>query len=234
MLNVAVLCSKRAPGIEALLPSVTCVIATHKSAVLPSGAPVIHHPIRAYEDRRTYDAMTAHVLRELDVDVVLCLGYIYVLTDAMLNAFPQRIFNIHDSDLTIRREDGERKYVGLRSTRDAILAGERETRSTLHLVTEKLDGGPILALSRAYPVAPFVQEAAAAGHTDIVKAYAYAQREWMMRDSWGALALSVVGRQSMVESGPSPDHDFVEPDHAGVGASRHLVPADTRQPVYLS
>jgi folate-dependent phosphoribosylglycinamide formyltransferase PurN len=193
MLNrVAVLCSRRAPGIEALLPHVTCVIATHEKATLPPGVPVMHHPIRAYEDRRTYDAMTAHVLRELGVDVVLCLGYIFVLTDVMLNAFPNRIFNIHDSDLTLRRDDGERRYVGLRSTRDAILAGEPETRSTLHLVTEKLDGGPILALSRAYPVAPFVHEAAAAGHMDIVKAYAYAQREWMMRDSWGKLAQTVV------------------------------------------
>lgn len=206
--NVAVLCSKRAPGIEALLPHLTCVITTHENAVLPAGVPVMHHPIRAYTDRRTYDAMTAHVLRELGIDTVLCLGYIYVLTDVMLNAFPNRIFNIHDSDLTIRHIDGERKYIGLRSTRDAILAGETETRSTLHLVTEQLDGGPILALSRAYPVAPFVHEAAAAGHTDIVKAYAYAQREWMMRDCWGKLALSVVGSRFSVVGGPLPDHDL--------------------------
>jgi folate-dependent phosphoribosylglycinamide formyltransferase PurN len=205
--NIAVLCSKRAPGIEPLLPHLTCVIATHENAVLPAGVPVMHHPIRAYEDRRTYDAMTAHVLRELGVDTVICLGYIYVLTDVMLNAFPNRIFNIHDSDLTIKREDGERRYIGLRSTRDAILAGEPETRSTLHLVTEKLDGGPILALSRAYPVAPFVHEAAAAGHMDIVKAYAYAQREWMMRDCWGKLALSVAGSRLSVVSGLPPDHE---------------------------
>ncbi|MGZ5440885.1 MAG: hypothetical protein ACXW5J_03220 [Thermoanaerobaculia bacterium] len=65
--------------------------------------------------------------------------------------------------------------------------------STLHVVTEKVDGGPILSLSRAYPVAPFVHQAAATGHMDIVKAYSYAQREWMMRDAWGEMALGLVG-----------------------------------------
>jgi folate-dependent phosphoribosylglycinamide formyltransferase PurN len=192
--NVAVLCSKRAPALEAVLPYATCVITTHAGAEIDAGnVPLFRHPIRRHSDRRAYDALTAHVLREMGVDTVLLLGYLYVLTDVMLSAFPQRIFNIHDSDLTVRGTDGERRYVGLHSTRDAILAGERETRSTLHLVTEKLDGGPILALSRAYPVAPFVHEAASAGHMDIVKAYAYAQREWMMRDAWPELARAAVG-----------------------------------------
>jgi len=198
MLNLAILCSKRAPAIDAVLPHATCVITTHPGAVIetqgvPLGVPLIRHPIRSYDDRRVYDALTVHVLKEMGVESVLLLGYLYVLSDVMLNAFPNRIFNIHDSDLTIKHPNGERKYVGLHSTRDAILAGERETRSTLHVVTDKLDGGPILSLSRAYPVAPFVHEAAAAGHTDIVKAYAYAQREWMMRDGWGEMALGMVG-----------------------------------------
>lgn len=191
--NLAVLCSKRAPALDAVLPYATCVITTDATAEIETGnVPLLRHPIHRHADRWTYDALTAHVLREMGIDTVLLLGYIYVLSDAMLSAFPERIFNIHDSDLTLRRPDGERRYVGLHSTRDAILAGERETRSTLHLVTEKLDGGPILAMSGAYPVAPFVHDAAAAGHLDIVKAYAYAQREWMMRDAWPELALAAV------------------------------------------
>ena len=192
--NLAVLCSKRAPALDAVLPYATCVITTHRTAEIETqGVPLIRHPIRVYDDRRVYDALTVHVMKEMGVQNVLLLGYLYVLTDVMLNAFPNRIFNIHDSDLTIKRPDGERKYTGLHSTRDAILAGEQETRSTLHVVTEKVDGGPILSLSRAYPVAPFVREAAAAGHMDIVKAYAYAQREWMMRDAWGEMALGLIG-----------------------------------------
>jgi phosphoribosylglycinamide formyltransferase-1 len=205
MLNVAVLCSKRAPGLNGLLArrndsfDVSCIVTTHEDAVVEApGIPVISHPIRAYDDRRTYDVMTLHVLRELGVDAVLLLGYLYVVTDVLLSRFPQRVFNIHDSDLTIKRPDGERKYVGLHSTRDAILGGERETRSTLHVVTEKLDGGPILSLSPPFPVAPWIHDAVAAGQRDIVKAYAYAQREWMMRSTWGEMAARVFAAQELV------------------------------------
>ena len=176
MLNVGVLCSGRAPGLDVLTPA--CIISTHPHT-LDVHAPVITRTM--FQPRRDYDAGTVEILRAFGVELVILLGYRYILTDVMLAAFPGRILNIHDSDLR------ERRYVGLHSTRDAILAGETETRSTLHVVTEDVDGGPIISVSRAYPVAPFVHEAAAAGHLDIVKAYAYAQREWMMRDCWAEL-----------------------------------------------
>ena len=190
MLKIAVLCSKRAPGLETLLAhrgdtyDVVSVLAAH------SGTPYTTHPI--FAPRREYDAATRKILRAARADIVLLLGYTYIVTDVLLSEF--RILNIHDSDLRLTGPDGERRYTGLHSTRDAILAGEKETRSTLHVVTEKLDGGPILNVSRAYPVAPFVHEAASAGHTDIVKAYAYAQREWMMRDCWGEMLVSALSR----------------------------------------
>ena len=210
-LRVAVLCSRRAPGLDALLHhpqrhrlfDVSCVITSEpmlvdRQAIEDCGVPVLMHPIHRFHDecgaslrdmdaRAAYDAMTVHVLQQLDVNCVVLLGYLYVVTDTLLNAFPGRVLNIHDSDLTIVEPNGERRYTGLHSTRDAILFGESETRSTVHFVTSKLDGGPILMRSKPYPVAPFVHEAVFAGATDVVNAYTYAHREWMMRDSWGAL-----------------------------------------------
>ena len=176
MLKIGVLCSGRAPGLEALQPA--CIVSTHPHAI-DANAPIITRAM--FKPRRDYDAGTVEILRAFGVELVVLLGYRYVLTEPMLAAFPGRILNIHDSDLR------DRRYVGLHSTLDAILAGESETRSTLHIVTEEVDAGPIIRVSRAYPVAPFVHEAAAAGHLDIVKAYAYAQREWMMRDCWAEL-----------------------------------------------
>jgi phosphoribosylglycinamide formyltransferase-1 len=202
-LRVGVLCSQRAPGLDGLLHhpnrgrlfDVGCVVTSSSEfaetrRVEALGVPVISHPIRAFVGpRRDYDAVTAEFLQHLGVDTVVLLGYLYVLTDAMLSAFPNRILNLHDADLTINRADGERKYAGLHSTRDAIVAGEKETRSTVHYVTEKVDAGPIILRTAPYPVAPFVHDAAVAGQFDVVKAYAYAHREWMMRDSWGSLAV---------------------------------------------
>lgn len=204
MLNVAVLCSKRAPGLEALLQhrqfNVVCVLTTE--AEFPEcGAPVLTHPIGGAGPltrplpgaaglrtrptsaaRRDYDTDTASILQALGVDAVVCLGYLYILTEPMLSAFPDRIFNIHDADVS------QRRYPGLHATRDAIIAGERSTRSSAHIVTADVDAGPVVAVSREYPVSPLVRDALRWNATDIVRAYAYAHREWMMRDCWGDLA----------------------------------------------
>jgi|GEM_PF-685184 len=175
MLNVAVLCSKRAPGLEALRQrvDVACVL----DRCPPRG-----------RDRETFDAETAAMLRPFAVDAVVLLGYLFVITEPLLAAFPDRIINLHDADLTLRDAGGGPRYSGLHATRDAILAGERETRSSVHLVTHQLDAGPVIVRGDAFPVAPFIHEAVARGENDIVRAYAYAQREWMMRSSWGQLA----------------------------------------------
>lgn len=181
MLNVAVLCSKRAPGLAELRERV------HVSCVLD------RQPPRGC-DRRSFDIQTAVMLAPYDVDAVVLLGYIYILTEPLLAAFPDRILNVHDADLSLRNEDGGPRYPGLHATRDAIVAGERETRSSVHLVTPELDSGPVLARSNPFPVASFVRVAAARGEQDIVRAYAYAQREWMMRSTWGALVFEALRR----------------------------------------
>lgn len=217
LLHVAVLCSKRAPALDALLHhpengmvfTIDCLV-TSEVQFPECGVPVITHPIRAFYEaarapirdrivRRTYDARTARTLAHLGCDVVLTLGYTYVLTQPMLEAFPNAIFNVHDADLTIRRNDGRPRYAGLHATRDAILAGEKETRSSLHLVTPDLDAGPVIARSEAFAVAPFVHDAVLAGHDDIVRAYAYAQREWMMRRSWPELVVHALEQLSMMK-----------------------------------
>jgi len=216
--RAAVLCSKRAPGLDYVLqyPSrgamfdIACVITTEedfpdRGFVQTHGVPVMTHPLRTFHvdrgvpvrDRRVradYDMITAGVLRRLDVDVVLCLGYLYVITEPMLSAFPDRIFNIHDSDLALTSHNGSRRYTGLHSTRDAILAAEPETRSTLHIVTRELDEGPIVARSDAFPVAPLVSDALALGALDMVRAYSYAHREWMMRRAWGPMVVQLLER----------------------------------------
>lgn len=206
-LRIGVLCSKRAPGLDALLRhplrgslyDIACVITTELAFAEQNtfegfGVPVMSHPmlLKKLVDRPLYDDVTAETLARLDVNLVILLGYIYIVTYPLLGKYPDRIVNIHDSDLTLRKADGSRRYIGLHSTRDAIIAGEEETRSTVHLVTQDVDDGPILALSEPYAVAPFAHQAAAEGHMDIVRAYAFAHREWMMRDSWGPLLIRTI------------------------------------------
>lgn len=225
-LRIAVLCSARAPGLQELVANrthgslfeIACVMTTEESvpqqlAALVPDVPMLAHPLRPFhrargarlrdmEARRAYDCRTVELLSKHRIDVVVLLGYLYIVTDALLSSFRRRVVNVHDSDLSLRKAEGEPRYSGLRSTLDAIRAGERETRSTVHFVSDRLDAGPVILRSESYPVPSFVKRANDAGAHDIVKAFAYAQREWMMRDCWGEL---VVDALEHIAAGFGPD-----------------------------
>ncbi len=215
-LRVVVLCSQRAPGLRDLFLSqdrghfsIVGVIASDAaSAVLPDSAgmlaPCVVHDIREFYRREEaaltdltlrpfYDITLAQHLIRFEAELVVLCGYIHILTAPVLNAFSNRVINIHDSDLLLLDPVGRPRYRGLRSTRDAILAGEPETRSTVHVVTPEVDVGPPLVRSWPFPVAPLVERARAWHAMDMLKAYAYAHREWMMRAAWGRMLSTAVG-----------------------------------------
>jgi folate-dependent phosphoribosylglycinamide formyltransferase PurN len=112
------------------------------------------------------------LLEPYDADLVVLCGYLHILTAPMLDRYRDRLVNVHDGDLTVLDADGRPRWRGLRSTRDAMLAGAGETRSVVHLVTEEVDLGPVLLRSRPFPVR---------------QTSASAQRDWMMRTAWGPL-----------------------------------------------
>jgi len=211
-LRVALLCSRRAPGLDGLLADpnrgrlydlVACVCSEdvfppESRPVEQTGVPVLSHPLRRFHrcmhaplsdkgTRAFYDDTTVAVLAELRPDLVVLAGYLYVLTAPMLAAFPDRIINVHHADLTQLDGHGRPRYPGLRAVRDAVFSGEPETRATAHFVTEELDGGPLLLRSHAFPVAGLARDAAAWGAEDMLKAYAFTHQEWMLRSAWGPM-----------------------------------------------
>ena len=68
-----------------------------------------------------------------------------------------------------------------------ILAGERETRCTAHLVTDRLDEGPILARSAPFPVPEIAGWARSHGEHDVLRRVIWAHQEWMLRAAFGPL-----------------------------------------------
>lgn len=225
-LRVALLCSHRAPGCLFLLEEdgnrgaaydLVCALTSEpeceaKPALEAAGMPVLVHDIHEFyrvrgarlsdlDVRRDYDRAILRALRPYRPDVVALSSYLYLLTEPMLQAFPDRIVNVHDSDLRLVGADGRRRYRGLRSTRDAIFAGEPETRATAHVVTAELDGGPPLVRTGGFPVHPLVQAARTWGASDILKAYAYAHREWVIRSSWGPLLAKAIEILAQREGG---------------------------------
>ena len=84
-------------------------------------------------------------LRDAKVNLVVLAGYMRVLKNPMLTAFPRRIINIHPSLLP--------KFPGLEAWRQALAAGESITGCTVHFVDERVDSGDIIAQARV-PVLP--------------------------------------------------------------------------------
>ena len=77
------------------------------------------------------------MLRDAGVELVVLAGFMRVLHEPMLKAFPRRIINIHPSLLP--------KFTGLEAWKRALVAGESVTGCTVHYVDEQIDHGQILA-----------------------------------------------------------------------------------------
>ncbi len=146
---------------------------------------------RNLRERERHDARTASLLRGLGADTVFSAGYPYVLTEPMLDAFPERIIAVHDGDLTDVDIAGRRRWVGLHAVREAVLSGAEATRSSLYLVTRDVGHGPLLLVGPRHPVSPLVRDAVTAGDYAAVQAYASLHRTWMRR-SWSALILRAI------------------------------------------
>jgi phosphoribosylglycinamide formyltransferase-1 len=76
------------------------------------------------------------MLRAAGVELVVLAGFMRILHEPMLKAFPRRIINIHPSLLP--------KFQGLEAWKQALVAGESVTGCTVHYVDEQVDHGQIL------------------------------------------------------------------------------------------
>ena len=108
-----------------------------------AGIEAIHLSPRVYPDRDAYDQALAELLRSRRVELVCLAGFMRLVGRPLLDAFPNRILNIHPSLLP--------SFPGLEAPRQALAHGVRVTGVTVHLVNAELDGGPIV-LQAAVPV----------------------------------------------------------------------------------
>ena len=95
---------------------------------------------RAEHDREIVSALKARA-----VDLVCLAGYMRVLSRDFIDAYRERILNIHPSLLP--------SFPGLDAQRQALDAGAKVTGCSVHFVDETLDGGPIIA-RRTVPINP--------------------------------------------------------------------------------
>jgi len=110
-----------------------------------AGLPTASFPLTSYPDRNTRDADMAGWLGLHGVDLVVCAGYMHLLTPGFLALFPGSVVNVHPALLPA--------FPGVHAIEDALAAGVPETGATVHLVDEGVDTGPVLR-QEPVPVLP--------------------------------------------------------------------------------
>jgi len=153
-LRVGVLVSGRGSNLEALVRAgkdplyparVVAVCANRECPALEiakkAGITRQLFPLSKYADREARDRAMAQLLQAHDVELVVCAGYDAILEKPFIRRFKGRIINVHPSLLP--------EFAG---TMDAVAmaleAGVTETGCTVHIVTDDVDRGPILAQRR--------------------------------------------------------------------------------------
>lgn len=158
--GVGVLVSGRGSNLQALLdagargelgPAEVRVVVSNVAGALAlqragrAGVPTEVVPHGDFPDRAAFDARLRQVLEAHGVQIVALAGFMRLLTPGFLQAFPDRVLNIHPALLPA--------FPGLHAVRQALLAGVRYSGCTVHLVDEGCDTGPIL-LQAVVPVLP--------------------------------------------------------------------------------
>jgi phosphoribosylglycinamide formyltransferase-1 len=100
---------------------------------------------RDYSGREAFDAALVSALREAGVELVVLAGFMRIITRVMLDAFPQRIINIHPALLPA--------FPGLHVQQQALDYGARFSGCTVHFVDGGVDTGPII-IQAVVPVLP--------------------------------------------------------------------------------
>ena len=107
------------------------------------GVPAVFLNHRDYPSREALDQQIVHTLRQYEVECVVMAGWMRLITQVLIEAFPNRIINIHPSLLP--------SFKGVQAVEQALSAGVKIAGCTVHLVTLEVDSGPIL-VQAAVPV----------------------------------------------------------------------------------
>lgn len=107
------------------------------------GIPTVIHTNGGFSTRREYDTALVEVLRTHRVELVVLAGFMRILSDVMIGAFPGAVINIHPALLPA--------FPGLHAQRQALEYGVKFSGCTVHFVDNGTDTGPII-LQAVVPV----------------------------------------------------------------------------------
>lgn len=165
MLRLAVLVSGGGTNLQAIIDSIgngtvtnaeiAVVISNNRSAYAlerakKSGIDAAVVSPKDYETREAFNQALLQKLQSYQVDLVVLAGCLVVIPKLLVDAYPNRIINIHPSLIPSFCGTG---YYGLKVHEAALARGVKVTGATVHFVDEGTDTGPIL-FQKAVEVQP--------------------------------------------------------------------------------
>ena len=90
---------------------------------------------------RKDDELLVKMLQERSVDLIVLAGYLAILTDVLIDAYPNKIINIHPSLIPSFCGPG---FYGMHVHESVLARGVKVTGATVHFVSNEVDGGPII------------------------------------------------------------------------------------------
>lgn len=156
MVNIAVLVSGGGTNLQALIDAqargeikngkITAVISSSPKAyalqrAANAGIPGYTVDRKAYASNREMTIALAQQLKELDIGLIVLAGFMYVLTDELVEAYPNAIINIHPALIPSFCGEG---FYGLHVHERALAYGVKVSGATVHFVSAECDGGPII------------------------------------------------------------------------------------------
>ena len=165
MMNIAVLVSGGGTNLQALIDAQGKVLQHGKIKLVISSKPDVYalqrakqagidHCVIAKRDYVTQEEFSNAILQQLQsyqIDMIVLAGYLSILDETIIRAYPNRIINIHPSLIPSFCGKG---YYGLKVHEAALHYGVKVTGATVHLVNEIPDGGKIL-LQKAVDILPY-------------------------------------------------------------------------------
>jgi len=114
-------------------------------AVLADNIPAVFLDHRQFKPREELDRAIVETFQEYGVKWVIMAGWMRIVTPVLLDAFPDRVINIHPSLLP--------SFKGVRAVEQALAAGVKVTGCTVHIARAEVDSGPIL-MQAVVPILP--------------------------------------------------------------------------------
>ena len=162
MRNIAVMVSGGGTNLQALIDAekagkiphgkLTLVVASNDSAYAleraeNNGIETVVVKRKAYENQDAFDKAIVETLHAHNIDMVVLAGYLSILGETVIQAYRDRIINIHPSLIPSFCGKG---FYGLKVHEAALARGVKVTGATVHLVNEIPDGGRILKQKAVY------------------------------------------------------------------------------------